>query len=275
MPLHLANDGRRVSYAQSGEDIVLLRAFADQAVGRWVDVGANHPENDSVTKNFYDLGWTGINVEPIPSLYQSLVEQRPRDVNIQAVVSSAPGRMTFHRHLQNPDLSTLDDFLAAVYRERGDTLEEVEVDVVTLTEICAQHLQSEVIDFMKIDTEGHELQVLAGHDFERFPVRALCAEATWDRLDPIVALLKERSMDFVNFDGLNAWFVRSSETHTLGRALSTPANIVLDWFHPWVYLGQIERLSEEVHQLRQNQRSPRTSLIRRIFRRLRQGARRT
>lgn len=270
MPLELSADGRRISYAQNGEDIVFLRALGDQPDGRWIDVGANHPVNDSVTKNFYDLGWRGINIEPVQYFHDLLVQQRPRDVNVRALASDKPGRMILQQNTQNLDLSTVDEFLTAVYRERGDVLEEVEVDVVTLAGVCSEYLDREVIDVLKIDTEGHELQVLLGHDFERYPVRTMCAEATWDRLDPIVSHLDSQRMRFVNFDGLNAWFVRDSEYASLGRALSTPAGAVLDWFHPRCYVDQIAELGAEVQKLRaQIEASARRgSLPKRVVRRL-------
>jgi len=270
MPLELSADGRRISYAQNGEDIVFLRALGDQPDGRWIDVGANHPVNDSVTKNFYDLGWRGINIEPVQYFHDLLVQQRPRDVNVRALASDKPGRMILQQNTQNLDLSTVDEFLTAVYRERGDVLEEVEVDVVTLAGVCSEYLDRDVIDVLKIDTEGHELQVLLGHDFERYPVRTMCAEATWDRLDPIVSHLDSQRMRFVNFDGLNAWFVRDSEYASLGRALSTPAGAVLDWFHPRCYVDQIAELGTEVQKLRaQIEASARRgSLPKRVVRRL-------
>lgn len=270
MPLELSADGRRISYAQNGEDIVFLRALGDQPDGRWIDVGANHPVNDSVTKNFYDLGWRGINIEPVQYFHDLLVQQRPRDVNVRALASDKPGRMILQQNTQNLDLSTVDEFLTAVYRERGDVLEEVEVDVVTLAGVCSEYLDRDVIDVLKIDTEGHELQVLLGHDFERYPVRTMCAEATWDRLDPIVSHLDSQRMRFVNFDGLNAWFVRDSEYASLGRALSTPAGAVLDWFHPRCYVDQIAELGTEVQMLRaQIEASARRgSLPKRVVRRL-------
>ena len=270
MPLELSADGRRISYAQNGEDIVFLRALGDQPDGRWIDVGANHPVNASVTKNFYDLGWRGINIEPVQYFHDLLVQQRPRDVNVRALASDKPGRMILQQNTQNLDLSTVDEFLTAVYRERGDVLEEVEVDVVTLAGVCSEYLDRDVIDVLKIDTEGHELQVLLGHDFERYPVRTMCAEATWDRLDPIVSHLDSQRMRFVNFDGLNAWFVRDSEYASLGRALSTPAGAVLDWFHPRCYVDQIAELGTEVQMLRaQIEASARRgSLPKRVVRRL-------
>src|SRR5687767_5051623 len=82
--LVLTSDNRKISYAQGGEDIVLLRAFAGQPRGFWIDIGANHPERDSVTQNFKTLGWSGINVEPVESLYNELAASRPNEINVHA-----------------------------------------------------------------------------------------------------------------------------------------------------------------------------------------------
>jgi FkbM family methyltransferase len=278
MPLERSSDGRRISFAQNGEDIVFLRALGDQPDGRWIDVGANHPIHDSVTKNFSDLGWRGINIEPVQHLHELLVEHRPRDINVRAVASDKPGTMVLHHNPQNPGLSTVDETLSAIYRERGDVLEEIEVEVVTLTSICEKFLDRDVIDIMKIDTEGHELPVLRGHDFDRFPVRTLCAEVTWDRLDAIVEFLDSRGMRFVNFDGLNAWFVRDADHAALGQALSTPASAVLDWFHPYIYLQQLLTLGAEVARLNEEnlalRGSPESKTLHSLRRRLRRWFRR-
>src|SRR5579863_744930 len=80
----LWGDPRRealVSYAQNGEDVLLGRAFGWQTDGFYIDVGANHPVNDSVTKAFYDRGWRGINIEP-GRVFEKLAAMRPRDVNL-------------------------------------------------------------------------------------------------------------------------------------------------------------------------------------------------
>src|SRR5688572_4513997 len=50
------------SFAQNGEDVRLWRIFANQGPGFYVDVGAGDPTADSVTRLFYDSGWTGINI---------------------------------------------------------------------------------------------------------------------------------------------------------------------------------------------------------------------
>ena len=83
-----------ISYAQNYEDVLLARLFGGRTTGFYVDIGAMDPVLDSVTKHFYDLGWHGINVEPVKELFDDLVMQRPRDVNVCAAISDQPGDAT-------------------------------------------------------------------------------------------------------------------------------------------------------------------------------------
>jgi len=59
-----------VSYAQNGEDLLLWRMLHDVDLGTFIDVGAFEPETHSVTRAFYERGWSGINVEPVPKYCQ-------------------------------------------------------------------------------------------------------------------------------------------------------------------------------------------------------------
>ena len=70
-----------ISYAQNFEDVMLARAFAGKTEGFYVDVGAMDPVDGSVTKYFYELGWSGINIEPDEEYYKRLVADRKRDCN--------------------------------------------------------------------------------------------------------------------------------------------------------------------------------------------------
>jgi peptide methionine sulfoxide reductase MsrB len=58
-----------ITYAQNQEDIMLHRALRDVQKGFFIDVGAQHPVVDSVTKFFYDQGWRGINIDPMPQWF--------------------------------------------------------------------------------------------------------------------------------------------------------------------------------------------------------------
>ena len=67
---------RIITYSQYNEDIILTALLSDIKKGFYVDVGANYPETDSVTKKFYLSGWSGINIEPIETLHKQLVRKR-------------------------------------------------------------------------------------------------------------------------------------------------------------------------------------------------------
>ena len=57
-----------ISYAQNFEDVLLWRALKQVRNGFYIDIGAQHPEHDSVSKLFYDHGWRGVHVEPTPRI---------------------------------------------------------------------------------------------------------------------------------------------------------------------------------------------------------------
>src|SRR5260370_39642321 len=100
-----------ISYPSANEDVLLFDALRQvpAEAGFYIDVGANDPEKDSVTKLFYEQGWHGINIEPSPEWFARLTTARTLDINIQAVASNASGEVMF------PDI--LGDQLATVVEE--------------------------------------------------------------------------------------------------------------------------------------------------------------
>src|SRR5271169_5465726 len=80
-----------VSYSQNGEDVMLWRALRHVRNGVYIDVGANDPVIGSVTKAFYDSGWTGINIEPVPEYFVLISEMRPLDINLQVAANDMAG----------------------------------------------------------------------------------------------------------------------------------------------------------------------------------------
>ena len=80
-----------ISYAQNFEDVMIARLFDTDYHGFYLDIGAAHPDYLSVTRHFYDQGWSGINVEPTFRFYPLLCEARPRDINLQCAIGNSPG----------------------------------------------------------------------------------------------------------------------------------------------------------------------------------------
>lgn len=231
-----------ISYAQNAEDVRLDRVFATKTDGFYIDVGAAHPVHDSVTRHFYGRGWRGINVEPTAALFDLLRTKRGRDINLQLALSNREGAMALWEPSSLPTWSTLSAARAETLRQTDPAGVERAVPVTTLARVCERHVRR-TIDFLKIDVEGHEREVLEGADWHRWRPRVVVVEATEPGTtipnhDQWEHLLVEAEYLFAAFDGLNRFYV-SSEERGLIPALSTPVN-VLDDYTPYRFLAQLD-----------------------------------
>jgi FkbM family methyltransferase len=239
---------RIISYAQNGEDVVLWRAFRDQPTGFYIDVGANHPVNDSVTKLFYDHGWHGINIEPQPHLHAALSAARPRDLNLNVGVSAQPGTLELHELVETDGLSTFSSEMIDRYRSEGRDIVTRQIPVTTLAQVYADHDVRDV-DFLKIDVEGFEEQVLQGTSFATVRPRVLIVERTFP--ERWMSLVEAAGYTHVQYDGINDFFVRNEDVDQLGELVSQPATIALDGFDPYLYVQQLEIATANIHALQQ------------------------
>jgi FkbM family methyltransferase len=217
-----------ISYAQNFEDVILRRVFRDRTDGFYIDVGAMDPVAESVTKYFYDLGWSGINIEPNDYFYSKLLEQRPRDINLNFAIDDHEGEKEFFvfKEIGN---STFDEASRDRYVERGFEAKPKRVKVTTLAAICRDYVRRQ-IDFLKIDCEGWERFVLKGADWDRFRPIVLVIEATepgtdipaWYEWEP--CLTEHARYDMVYFDGLNRFYL-PREYADLRSFFEVPPNI--------------------------------------------------
>lgn len=200
-----------ISYSQNFEDVLLWRALGKVQAGFYIDVGANDPELHSVTKAFYDAGWHGINIEPMPSYALPFVEQRPRDINLNCAAGSASGEIVLFEVPSMNGWASTDPAVAAAHRAEGYEVVENRVPLRTLADICAEHVHGE-IHFLKIDVEGFEGEVLKGMDLQRWRPWVLVIEATLPgsretNHDQWENLVTPHGYEFVWFDGLNRYYV--------------------------------------------------------------------
>jgi FkbM family methyltransferase len=221
----------KISYAQNGEDLILAGILRKIPAGFYVDVGANHPELDSVTKIFYDRGWSGINVEPNELLNAELQAARPRDINVKVGLSSQSGRLSFRSYDTFDGLSTFSwDAKENFQAGRPDaTYSDSYIEVLCLAELFLEHRPEGDIHFLKIDVEGLELEVLLGNKWDRFRPWFLCIERTNDqaRRNAISIFLTSWRYEQVFFDGINDYFV-ASEKRDVWEDFSYTRDIILD-----------------------------------------------
>jgi FkbM family methyltransferase len=217
-----------VSYAQNGEDIVLWRALGHVSDGIYVDVGGWDPDVDSVTRLFYERGWRGVDVEPVPEFADKFKERRPGDEIVQAVITDDPRESVVLHRFGATGLSTLDDEIADRHDRAGFDHEDITVPARRLDDVLAtSDLVGDTIHFLKVDVEGAEEKVLRSVDLARCRPWVLVVEATepnstttshasWE------PILLAAGYTFTLFDGLSRFYV-SAEHPELTEALSYPA----------------------------------------------------
>jgi len=259
------------SYAQNFEDVMLARLFGDQSDGFYIDIGAWHPTMHSVTRHFYDLGWRGVNVEPIDDQHALFVADRPADINLRAAVGSRPGTLRFFECSDLTSLSTANPAQAAQLEKSGHSVRSYDVDVITLADI-GKLIGHRPVDFLKVDVEGFEAQVLQGVDWQAFRPRVLVIEATlpdtrivdWDNTAAVNNWadwepdLLASGYVFALFDGLSRFYLRSEDVHLAGRLTIPPC--VHDDIHRW----EEDRIRDEL-SLIEADRQEKSAVIERLL----------
>jgi FkbM family methyltransferase len=210
-----------LSYSQNLEDYHLSIAFAGQASGTYIDIGAGHPIADNVSFWFYERGWRGVVVEPQVKLVALYARLRPRDVAVAGLIGRECGEMDFHIVDRLHGLSTAKEGVAQVAQAFGVDYQTVRMPTTTLAELCETH-DLGTIDFLKIDVEGAEGDVLFGGDWERFRPKVVVAEAiapmtsepSWQQWEPFLVAQRYR---FVLFDTLNRFYVAEEHPEIMDR----------------------------------------------------------
>src|SRR5207244_2277331 len=103
--------------------------------GFYIDIGASHPKNLSVTKHFYDKGWKGINIDPLKACHPLFVEARPRDINLNLAIDSENGVRDFYEVTSYPELSTFSKDIAEQLTASGQKVTSYSVSIITGDEL--------------------------------------------------------------------------------------------------------------------------------------------
>lgn len=217
-----------VSYAQNFEDVMLWRALKHVQHGLYIDVGAQHPIVDSVSKAFYENGWRGVHIEPVQHYADLLRLDRPDETVLQVALSDSSGVLELNV-IRDTGLSTGISAVAQRHvAEHGFECDTVQVPMLTLS-MALPFLAGKEVHWLKIDVEGFEEKVLRGWDSSTLRPWIMVVEATipnspetdfasWD------ALIIVAGYHFVYFDGLNRFYV-ADEHAELRAAFDVPPNV--------------------------------------------------
>ena len=217
-----------ISYAQRFEDLYLMRCFGPRGDGFYIDIGSGHPVYDNTSFAFYLKGWRGITVEPNPWLARLTRAVRPRDRHIEALVGAAAGETTFYLVQDFHGFSTMiESHARAAQSQFGKASQAIAAQVTTLAELCRQHAPR-AFDFLKVDVEGAEQDVLLHGDWQSYRPRVLVVEALAPyTLAPAFAawepFLARHGYRYVLFDSLNRYYLAEEANELTPCFANAPA----------------------------------------------------
>jgi len=207
------------TYAQHGDDIVIRCVFDSLGIDNpsYLDIGAHHPTNISNTKLFYDAGSRGINVEANPNLFSQFMVDRPYDINLNFGVGKESGFIPFYMIDNYSGRNSFDfETVNAFVQDYPEFSIKQVVDLPVMT--VAQILSNRTIpDFLTIDVEGLDYDILKSIDFERYPFKVICVEVGGsDKInyaDAVSSLLEENNYFSLIRCGANLIFVAKQYEH--------------------------------------------------------------
>lgn len=203
-------------FSQYGEDIQVISHFLNRPrAGFYVDVGAFHPFKYSNTALLYLSGWRGINIDPATRSIEALRTHRPEDVCLRYAIGQHDGTVRFFESNRGT-VSTLSERHRDKWLRRGEPYAEVQVPAARLETLLEEHVpEGTTIDFMNIDVEDTEMDVLQSNDWQRFCPQVLAIEIhDLDLLNakanPVAAFLVDRGYRLEAFTKPTAIFLRTS-----------------------------------------------------------------
>jgi len=150
---------------------------SDKMEGFYVDVGAFHPTYFSNTYFFYLNGWSGINIEARPGSKKLFDKVRPRDLNLELGVSAEAGELTYYFIGEDSTMNSFSREFLEQINMLGEVKAELPVATLPLASVFEQNLTSgRSIDFMSVDVEGHDFEVLDSNDWKRFRPKFIVVE---------------------------------------------------------------------------------------------------
>lgn len=196
------------TYSQEGEDLILRKVFGRKNNGFYIDIGAHHPKRFSNTYYFYKKGWKGINIEARPGSKKIFDRYRPRDINIEKAISSKPQQLKYYM-FNDPALNGFSEKNALKIKDHKKyKIIDTKIILTSRLDCVLKEVISEnqVIDFMSIDVEGLEYDVLLSND--------------WNLFKPTIILVEDPNYNFQNGSEISV-FLESNNYRIFAKTFNT------------------------------------------------------
>ena len=169
--------------------MILDRYFNLKMEGFYVDIGAHHPQRFSNTYKFYKRGWKGINVDAMPRSMEEFNKKRKRDINIEVPVSAESAVLPYYI-FNEPALNSFDEKISKQRDQDESSFSIVRIEHIKtrrLSEILDEYLpRGQQIDFLNIDVEGFDLEVLKSNDWQKYRPEVVLVEILGNSLVEVI-----------------------------------------------------------------------------------------
>jgi FkbM family methyltransferase len=166
------------SYAQSGEDIIVDFIFStlDIKDPTYLDIGSNDPIHLNNTYLFYKKGCNGVNIEPNPFIFKRLLKKRGRDVNLNVGLAAENAIKDFYI-MTSKTLNTFSRETAERYEcyPNQKIEEKISIEVVNVNDVISSCFRFKP-NFISLDVEGLEMEILESFDFKKYRPEVFCIE---------------------------------------------------------------------------------------------------
>ena len=192
-------------YGEFGEDIFVSRLFKDFKKGRYIDVGCYHPFKGSLTAKLYEKGWNGVNIDLSQTTIDLFNISRKKDINLNIAVTNFDGETFYY---ENSPINQQNSLIKSNEQQL-----KVKIKCSTLNSILKQN-NIDSFDYLNIDVEGSEMEVIEGIDFDKFNPRLITIENNDLLLEDyfkskVYELLIKNGYVLINKIGVTNFFIKN------------------------------------------------------------------
>ena len=156
-----------VHYGEFAEDVFINRLFKNVDKGFYVDVGCYHPFKGSLTAKLYEKNWHGINIDISKTSIDLFKIVRKKDINLNLAISNFDGETYYY---ENSPINQQNSLI-----QTNDLQKKIKIQCFTLDTVL-KNKDLEEFDFLNIDVEGNELEVLKGFNLKKFKPKLITIE---------------------------------------------------------------------------------------------------
>ena len=205
---------KKISYSYGGIDLLILNIFKNQDKGFYLDIGCGHPIKNNNTYLLSKKGWSGINIDLDEENISLFNAYRNKDFNVSSAVSDKDGETDLYFYHNKSSLNTISKQNANFQKAKISAIKRIKTQTINKI-IENSPYKDKKIDFLTIDVEGSELQILKNFDFNKYTPKVIVVEF----LDLSLKKLEIKNLNVSNVIKSEIYKLIVSKGYTLANIL--------------------------------------------------------